>query len=147
LIACAVLASHGGSSGARSARTSERARAPASWHPADLLGRERQRRARRRQRRRQCLAVGVLSIVAEAGVLWVRAGRPGGNVVVRCRSGHLYTTIWIPGISAKALRLGWWRVQRCPVGHHWSLVTPVRESELTEDERRLARGQRDLRIP
>jgi hypothetical protein len=76
-----------------------------------------------------------------------RSGRLGGNVVVRCHEGHLFTTIWIPGASLKAARLGWWRFQRCPVGRHWSLVTPVRESELTEDERRLARETRDVRIP
>ena len=40
----------------------------------------------------------------------------GGNTVVRCREGHLYTTIWIPGASLKALRLGWARLQYCPVG-------------------------------
>jgi hypothetical protein len=89
----------------------------------------------------------VVSTLAEVGVLWMRTGRLGGNVPVRCRSGHLYTTIWIPGISVKSLRLGWWRLQSCPVGHHWSLVTPVRESELNEDDRRLARGHNDIRIP
>jgi len=90
---------------------------------------------------------GALALVAEVGVLWMRAGRLAGDVVVRCRSGHVYTTIWIPGISVKSLRLGWWRVQRCPVGEHWSLVTPVRESELSDGDRRLAREHRDIRIP
>ena len=52
--------------------------------------------------------------------------RVGGNTVVRCRRGHLFTTLWIPGASMKSIRLGWWRVQRCPVGNHWSLVVPVR---------------------
>jgi hypothetical protein len=73
--------------------------------------------------------------------------RVGGNVIVRCREGHLFTTIWIPGASVKALRLGRWRYQRCPVGNHWSLVTPVRESELTEEERELAHSHRDIRLP
>ena len=71
----------------------------------------------------------------------------GGNIVVRCRRGHLFTTLWIPGVSVKAVRLGWWRIQRCPVGSHWSLVTPVRPLELTEDEQRLARGRKDVRLP
>lgn len=70
-----------------------------------------------------------------------------GDVVVRCRRGHVYTTIWIPGASLKSVRLGWWRLQRCPVGGHWSLVTPVRQSALTEDERRAASESRDIRIP
>ena len=40
----------------------------------------------------------------------------GGNTIVRCRRGHLFSTIWIPGASLKAVRLGWFRVQYCPVG-------------------------------
>ena len=75
------------------------------------------------------------------------SGRFGGNLVVRCRQQHLFTTLWIPGASVKSLRLGWWRFQRCPVGHHWSLVRPLRDSALTEDERREAAEQRDIRLP
>jgi hypothetical protein len=66
---------------------------------------------------------------------------------VRCRSGHLFTTIWIPGASFKSIRLGWWRLQRCPVGRHWSIVTPVNRSELAEAELRIAGANKDLRIP
>lgn len=68
-------------------------------------------------------------------------------MVVRCRQGHLFTTIWIPGASLKSVRLGWYRFQRCPVGGHWSLVRPVREADLDDDERRSAAEHRDLRIP
>lgn len=71
----------------------------------------------------------------------------GASTVVRCRDGHLFTTLWIPGGSLKALRLGWWRLQRCPVGRHWSLVTPVKVSDLTDEDRRLAALRRDVRIP
>ncbi len=71
----------------------------------------------------------------------------GGTVVVRCRQGHLFSTTWIPGASLKAVRLGWFRLQRCPVGHHWSLVSPVRGADLTDEELRFAREHRDLRIP
>ncbi len=67
----------------------------------------------------------------------------GGNLVVRCRRGHLFTTLWIPGMSLKAIRLGWWRIQRCPVGPHWSLVRPMKKSELTESEERLAHERKD----
>ena len=77
----------------------------------------------------------------------MRGYGPAGNVVVRCRQGHLFTTIWIPGASVKAARLGWWRFQRCPVGRHWSLVTPVKRSVLTEEEQRSADENRDIRIP
>jgi hypothetical protein len=104
------------------------------------------RRWSRVRRRRPLLLHAVFSVV-ELLTLRQRSGKIGGNVVVRCREGHLFTTIWIPGMSLKAARLGWWRFQRCPVGHHWSLVTPVRESELTEDERRIAHEHRDTRLP
>jgi len=91
--------------------------------------------------------IAVAAILAETIALRLRTGRLGGDVVVRCRQGHLYTTLWIPGVSVKSLRLGAWRVQRCPVGPHWSLVTPVRESELSEAERRSAREHHDARVP
>jgi hypothetical protein len=71
----------------------------------------------------------------------------GGAVVVRCLNGHLFTTIWVPGASLKALRLGWIRLQRCPVGDHLTLVTPVKDSDLTDAERRVADDNRDEWIP
>jgi hypothetical protein len=71
----------------------------------------------------------------------------GPNTVVRCRKGHLFTTIWIPGVKLKALDLVLARVQRCPVGGHWSLVVPVRESDITGDERRFAEEHHDIKIP
>lgn len=71
----------------------------------------------------------------------------GGNTVVRCRAGHLFTTIWIPGASVKSLRLGWRRFQYCPVGRHWALVTPVKDVDLTDEQRQSADEQRDIRIP
>ena len=86
-------------------------------------------------------------VLLEAVALRIRSGRLGGNVVVRCSRGHLFTTIWIPGGSLKSLRFGWWRFQRCPVGHHWSVVTPVKTVELTEQERRSASETRDIRVP
>jgi len=91
--------------------------------------------------------IALAAILAETIALRLRTGRLGGDVVVRCHQGHLYTTLWIPGVSVKSLRLGAWRVQRCPVGHHWSLVTPVRESELSDQERRSAREHHDARLP
>jgi hypothetical protein len=98
-------------------------------------------------RRRRTAFIVLAVIVAESVAMRLRGYRIGANVVVRCREGHLFTTIWVPGASFKALRLGWWRFQRCPVGKHWALVTPVKESELTEDERRIAHETRDIRIP
>ena len=71
----------------------------------------------------------------------------GVNTVVRCRQGHLFTTIWIPGVKLKELDLVVARVQRCPVGKHWSLVVPVRDKDLTEAELQSAREHHDIRIP
>ncbi|HEY5120957.1 MAG TPA: hypothetical protein VII84_05235 [Acidimicrobiales bacterium] len=73
---------------------------------------------------------------------------PGSSdVVVRCAKGHLFTTIWIPGASFKSVRLGFKRYQHCPVGHHWSVVTPVSATELSEAERTEAARVHDIRIP
>jgi hypothetical protein len=88
-----------------------------------------------------------VAAVLEALPLWLRTHRLGGEVIVRCRDGHFFSTMWIPGASAKSLRLGLWRVQRCPVGHHWTIVTPVRETDLSKRERRAARARHDIRIP
>jgi hypothetical protein len=110
------------------------------------------RRSRRRAtgprgaRLRRPLIVAV-SVLSEAIPLWLRGYRIGGNVVVRCRDGHLFTTLWIPGASLKALRFSGWRLQRCPVGHHWSIVTPVRRSDLSKQQERSASKRRDVRIP
>jgi hypothetical protein len=71
----------------------------------------------------------------------------GGNTVVRCRQGHLFTTIWIPGVKLKELDLVVARVQRCPVGKHWSLVFPVRDVDLTDEERQFALAHHDIRLP
>jgi hypothetical protein len=106
--------------------------------------------ARQRARRLSDRRAGLIALAAvalEAGLLWWRVGRPGGWLVVRCREGHLFTTLWIPGASLKSVRLGLWRLQRCPVGRHLSLVTPVREARLDDDERRRAAAARDLALP
>lgn len=91
--------------------------------------------------------IALAGVAIELAALWLRGYRVGGRVVVRCRRGHLSSTLWIPAASAKSLRLGLWRVQRCPVGGHWSIVTPVRRSSLGEAELRAARQTRDLPIP
>lgn len=99
--------------------------------------------------RRKIITVAVVSMLcAETIVVARRRGSLfSASTVVRCRNGHLFTTLWIPGISLKAVRLGWWRLQRCPVGPHWSLVTPVKVSDLTEEEEYLASQNLDVRIP
>jgi hypothetical protein len=95
------------------------------------------------------VVLGCIVVFLLVGTLAARRrGYPiGGDLVVRCLQGHLFTTIWFPGGSLKAVRLGWWRLQWCPVGEHWTLVAPVRDSDLTEAERRFAAQHRDTRIP
>jgi hypothetical protein len=100
-----------------------------------------------RNRKRRMRMVFGLGVLFEVAATYARSGRLGGNLVVRCRQGHLFTTLWIPAASVKSLRLGPWRVQHCPVGHHWTIVTPVKKSELGEAERRAAAEHRDVRLP
>ena len=97
--------------------------------------------------RRKVLAALVVLNVVGTIVARVLGYRVGGKTVVRCRRGHLFTTIWIPGASIKSIRLGWWRIQRCPVGRHWSIVVPVKEADLTSRERRRAREIQDVPVP
>jgi hypothetical protein len=90
----------------------------------------------------------IVGVVVGATLIGRRLGyNLGTNTIVRCRQGHLFTTIWIPGVKLKELDLVVARVQRCPVGKHWSLVVPVREADLTEEERQFAREHHDIRIP
>src|SRR5690242_10096211 len=99
--------------------------------------------------RRSLLIAGAIAVTAaEAAVVARRRGRLlAVDTVVRCHSGHLFTTWWIPGVSVKAVRLGPWRIQRCPVGNHWSLVTPVTTARLGADELAAAAGLHDVRLP
>jgi hypothetical protein len=69
------------------------------------------------------------------------------ETIVRCSKGHLFTTIWIPLASLKAVRLGARRYQRCPVGHHWSMVRRVDGDELDPAEREAAQAVHDIRVP
>ena len=93
-------------------------------------------------------AVGTLAAIAGFTLAARARGYGlGWNTAVRCRQGHLFTTLWIPGVKVKGLDLGVARLQWCPVGKHWSLVVPVREADLSEEERASALAHRDVRIP
>jgi hypothetical protein len=98
-------------------------------------------------KKRKAAAAVIAGAVPATLLLRRRGYKLGPDTIVRCRAGHLFTTIWIPLASLKSIRLGWWRFQRCPVGNHWTLVHPVRESELTAEERAQAEAIRDVRIP
>ena len=71
----------------------------------------------------------------------------GGDTIVRCSRGHLFTTVWIVGSSVKAVRLGYKRYQRCPVCKKWRIVVPVRDDELTAEERQVAAEHHDTKLP
>lgn len=66
---------------------------------------------------------------------------------VRCSAGHLYTTIWIPLGSLKAVRLGARRYQRCPVGNHWAMVVPLDPETASGEDLAAAGAVHDRRIP
>jgi hypothetical protein len=71
----------------------------------------------------------------------------GGDTIVRCSRGHLFTTVWIVGSSVKAVRLGHKRNQRCPVCEKWRIVVPVRDDELSDEDRRVAAEHHDTKLP
>ena len=105
---------------------------------------------------RQVQILQVLLIVLVVAALWVVASRfvrvtrlsqPNGRVVVRCRDGHVFTTIWVPFMSIKAIRLGLVRFQWCQVGRHRAFVTPVPPGQLTDLERRQAAFFDDGGVP
>lgn len=99
---------------------------------------------------RRLWTVTVVALLLALGTVMARSlwYKVGGKTVVRCREGHLFTTLWIPGVSVKALRMGWWRYQRCPIGRHWTSVSPVRDADLTEAERAAAESEPDdVRLP
>jgi hypothetical protein len=81
---------------------------------------------------------------AEEVIMFERFDTP-----VRCAAGHLFTTIWVPLGSLKALRLAGERYQHCPVGHHWATVTRLDTDDAAPDAQLLAEAARihDVRIP
>jgi hypothetical protein len=86
------------------------------------------------------IALPVIAVVVIVKVVVSkRNGRPslGGEIVVRCGRGHLFKTFWSPLGSFSAIRLGSARFQHCPVGDHWSLVRPVKDADLTAEDRRI----------
>ena len=99
------------------------------------------------------LLLAVVAVGAAAAIAGRAARRRGlfvpmgPRVVVRCRAGHLFTTVWMPLASFKALRLGFTRFQYCPVGRHWTLVVPVPDRDLTDVERQEAELHHDTWIP
>jgi hypothetical protein len=101
----------------------------------------------KRKRRLGVTAVVVAGYIVGT-IVATRAGyRVGRNTFVRCRLGHLFTTTWIPGGSLKAIRLGLWRIQWCPVGRHVDLVRLVKPADLSQAEREFAASHHDIQVP
>jgi hypothetical protein len=87
--------------------------------------------------------VALLAFVAGVLIAWRRGYTKPRELVARCRRGHLFTTVWMARTSTRSIDLGWARIQRCPVENHWSLVVPVKDSDLTPEQKRSARRYRD----
>lgn len=68
------------------------------------------------------------------------------RTIVRCASGALYSTIWVPMVSVKAVRLGNARWQRCPVHKRWEMTRRVDPRTLSDAERAAAGEVRDSGI-
>lgn len=101
-----------------------------------------------KRKRSRAVAAGVIAAYAVGTIIAWRQGYSfGRNVPVRCRRGHLFTTTWIPGASVKALRLGFWRVQWCPVGRHIDFVRLVKDTDLSPAEREFAAAHHDVPVP
>lgn len=99
-------------------------------------------------KRRLVVFAAIAAAYTAATVVATRRGYSfGRNSVVRCRKGHLFTTVWIPGASVKSLRLGFWRIQWCPVGRHVDVVHPVKPAALTDTERSFALSHHDIPVP
>lgn len=106
-----------------------------------------QRKPPSRRRRWLTVVTVIGGILAETAFMRRRGYSVGLSTPVRCRAGHLFTTIWIPGASVKSIRLGTVRLQYCPVGHHFTAVRPVKDAELTDEIRSSALEHRDVRVP
>jgi hypothetical protein len=100
-------------------------------------------------RQRIARTIVLLTVISGGGVVIGRllGYRFGGHTIVRCHSGHLFSTVWIPGVKLKAIDLGVARIQRCPVGRHITLVTPVRHGTLSPEDEASARAVHDGWIP
>jgi hypothetical protein len=82
------------------------------------------------------LALALISIVVVNVMMRRRGYSVPGKTIVRCSKGHLFRTTWIEGGSLQAVKLGpTKRYQRCPVGKHWAVMQPVKDEDLTDEDR------------
>ena len=76
-----------------------------------------------------------------------RTSAKGSDTVVRCCAHHLFTTSWAADSGFTVGRYGPMRFERCPVTRHWSLVTPARTDELTEEQQQAGAAFHGARVP
>jgi hypothetical protein len=91
------------------------------------------------------VALPIIAVVVIAKVLYSLSKRRSpmaAEVTVRCSRGHVFETTWSPLGSLTSLRFGATRLQRCPVGHHWTLVRRVDGAELSAQDRGLIEHNR-----
>lgn len=67
--------------------------------------------------------------------------------IARCSEGHLFSTIWIPLVSFKAIRMGSDRWQKCPLCRKFRRVSLVDKDSLSSSETEQANSVQDSRIP
>ena len=65
------------------------------------------------------------------------------RVVVRCTTGHLFSTEWVNLASFKAIRLGRRRYQKCLVCGRFRMVEKVSRQDIGEAQYREAMGRFD----
>jgi hypothetical protein len=83
------------------------------------------------------IVVLVVVLIVVVLNVWARGGGYSipGRSPVRCSKGHLFLATWVMGGSLTRVRLGpLTRWGRCPVGHHWTTMRPIKEDELTQAE-------------
>ena len=95
------------------------------------------------------VVVAIIAIVVIVTVIYMNwyMRRKGynmpGQAAVRCSKGHVFRTTWVEGGSLVSLRLGpTTRFHYCPVGKHWAIIHPIKEQDLTEEERRQLAGNK-----
>jgi hypothetical protein len=77
----------------------------------------------RKSRRRRWL-INSAAVLLEPVAMKPRGYRIAGTRWSAAAKVTCSRRIRISGAALKAVRFGWWRLQRCPVGNHWSIRDP-----------------------
>ncbi len=85
------------------------------------------------------VVAGFIAFAAGAVIAHRKGFKRDGEVIARCRDGHLFTTIWVGEFSWHKLDLGWAKIQRCPVDGRLTIVRAVEPGQLTTEEKKAAK--------